>query len=224
MPSPQAVFNQRFHSTLKRYRQYSPRRRALSTGWTISLKFRQIRLFPVCAGGSSAVPADILNYAEGETANSFIKGNTVFSRNWPYQWGEIAANGTIKQDQVNVAPLPGSSTVGGWLLGINKNSKNIEGAWAFIKYLATDGQKTQATTGGHLPGYSAMLEDADVLAANSMLSMEGFQGALATTVSRPVSPEYGKCSDAIINAAHAFLSGNAELDATAATIEAALAG
>ena len=172
---------------------------------------------------SSAVPADILNYAEGETANSFIKGVSVFSRNWPYQWGEIASNGTISQDQVAVAPLPGGSTVGGWLLGINKNSANIEGAWAFIKYLATEGQKTQATTGGHLPGFSAMLEDADVLAANVMLTMEGFQNALAPTISRPVSSEYSKCADAIINAAHAYLSGNGELDATVAAIEAALA-
>ena len=120
-------------------------------------------------------------------------------------------------------PLPGGSTVGGWLLGINKNSKNIEGAWAFIKYLATEGQKTQATTGGHLPGCNAMLEDADVLAANVMLTMEGFQNALATTISRPVSSEYSKCADAIINAAHAYLSGNGELDATVAAIEAALA-
>ena len=171
---------------------------------------------------SAAVPADILNYAEGETANSFIKGNSVFARNWPYQWGEIASNGTITQDQVNVAPLPGGSTVGGWLLGINKNSKNIDGAWAFIKYLATESQKVQATTGGHLPGYTSMLEDADVLAANSMLSMDGFQAALATTVSRPVSSEYGKCADTIMNAAHAFLSGNAELDATVELIEGAL--
>ena len=57
-----------------------------------------------------------------------------------------------------------------------------------------------------------------------MLTMEGFQNALATTISRPVSSEYSKCADAIINAAHAFLSGNAELDATAEIIEAALAG
>ena len=172
---------------------------------------------------SSAVPADILNYAEGETANSFIKGTSVFSRNWPYQWGEIASNGTIKQDQVGVAPLPGGSTVGGWLLGINKNSANIEGAWAFIKYLATEGQVCQATTGGHLPGYNAALTDKAVLDANIMLSMEGFQNALATTVSRPVSSEYGKTADTIINAAHAFLSGNAELDETATIIEGALA-
>ena len=172
---------------------------------------------------SSAVPADILNYAEGETANSFIKGTSVFSRNWPYQWGEIASNGTITQDQVGVAPLPGGSTVGGWLLGINKNSENKEGAWEFIKYLATDGQKTQATTGGHLPGYNAMLENEEVIGANVMLSMTGFQNALATTISRPVSAEYSKTADAIINAGHAFLSGSAELDATVAAIEAALA-
>ena len=174
--------------------------------------------------GSAAVPADILNYAEGETANSFIKGVSVFSRNWPYQWGEIASNGTISQDQVAVAPLPGGSTVGGWLLGINKNSQNKEGAWEFIKYLATEGQLTQATVGGHLPGYNAMLTNEEVVSANVMLSMEGFQNALATTISRPVSSEYSKTADAIINAAHAFLSGNGELEATAATIEAALAG
>ena len=172
---------------------------------------------------SSAVPKDILNYAEGETANSFIKGVSVFSRNWPYQWGEIAANGTITQDQVGVAPLPGGSTVGGWLLGINKNSANKEGAWEFIKFLATDGQVVQATVGGHLPGYTAALTNPDVVAANDMLSMTGFQNALATTVSRPVSSEYSKTADAIINASHAFLSGNGDLDSTAKTVEDALA-
>ena len=172
---------------------------------------------------SPAVPKDILNYAEGETANSFIKGVSVFSRNWPYQWGEIAANGTITQDQVGVAPLPGGSTVGGWLLGINKNSANKEGAWEFIKFLATDGQVVQATVGGHLPGYTAALTNPDVVAANDMLSMTGFQNALATTVSRPVSSEYSKTADAIINASHAFLSGNGDLDSTAKTVEDALA-
>ncbi len=172
---------------------------------------------------SSAVPKDILNYAEGETANSFIKGVSVFSRNWPYQWGEIAANGTITQDQVGVAPLPGGSTVGGWLLGINKNSQNKEGAWEFIQYLATDGQVVQATIGGHLPGCNSALTNPDVIAANDMLSMTGFQNALATTVSRPVSSEYSKTADAIINASHAFLSGNGDLDSTAKTVEDALA-
>ena len=172
---------------------------------------------------SAASPADILNYAEGETHNSFIKGASVFARNWPYQWGMIASDGTISQDVVDVAPLPGGSTVGGWLLGINKNSVNQEGAWDFMKYVATTGQKIMSVQGGYLPGYNETLKDADVIAANVMLSMPGFQNALATTISRPVSAHYSETSDAIMNAAHAYLSGEMELAAAVDAINAALA-
>ncbi|MPM21585.1 putative ABC transporter-binding protein [bioreactor metagenome] len=172
---------------------------------------------------SAAVPADILNYSEGETHNSFIKGASVFARNWPYQWGMIASEGTITQDVVDVAPLPGGSTVGGWLLGINKNSVNKEGAWDFIKYVATQGQKIMSVQGGYLPGYNEMLSDPEVIAANAMLSMTGFQNALATTISRPVSAHYSETSDAIMNAAHAYLSGEMELSAAVEAINAALA-
>lgn len=172
---------------------------------------------------SAAVPEDILNYSEGETHNSFIKGASVFARNWPYQWGMIASEGTITQDVVDVAPLPGGSTVGGWLLGINKNSVNQEGAWDFMKYVATQGQKIMSVQGGYLPGYNEMLSDPEVIAANAMLSMTGFQNALATTISRPVSAHYSETSDAIMNAAHAYLSGEMELAAAAEAINAALA-
>ncbi len=172
---------------------------------------------------SKASPADILNYSEGETHNSFIKGTSVFARNWPYQWGMIASDGTIAQDVVDVAPLPGGSTVGGWLLGINKNSVNKDGAWDFMKYVATMGQKIMSVQGGYLPGYNEMLSDPDVIAANAMLSMPGFQNALATTISRPVSAHYSETSDAIMNAAHAYLSGEMELSAAVEAITAALA-
>lgn len=172
---------------------------------------------------SASTPADILNYAEGETANNFIKGVSVFARNWPYQWGTIASDGTITQDQVDVAPLPGGSTVGGWLLGINKNSVNQEGAWDFMKYVATEGQKIMSIQGGYLPGYTETLSDPDVIAANAMLSMEGFQNALATTISRPVSAHYSETSDAIMNAAHAYLSGEMELADAVSAINTALA-
>ncbi len=172
---------------------------------------------------SAASPVDILNYSEGETHNSFIKGASVFARNWPYQWGMIASDGTISQDVVDVAPLPGGSTVGGWLLGINKNSVNKDGAWDFMKYVATDGQKIMSIQGGYLPGYNEMLNDPEVIAANAMLSMPGFQNALATTISRPVSAHYSETSDAIMNAAHAYLSGEMELTAAVDAINAALA-
>jgi len=172
---------------------------------------------------SDASPVDILNYTEGETHNSFIKGQSVFARNWPYQWGMIKSEGTITTDQVNIAPLPGGSTVGGWLLGMNKNSANKEGAWEFMKFVATkDGQKIMATEGGYLPGYNELLEDADVLASNEMLSMEGFKNALKTTIARPVSPEYAKVSDTIQQTVHKYLSGSMDIDETVSTIQDAL--
>ena len=172
---------------------------------------------------SKAVPADILNYREGETANSFVKGQSVFARNWPYQWGVIKSEGTITVDQVDIAPLPGGSTVGGWLLGMNKNSAHKDGAWDFMKFLATEqGQKIMSTQGGYLPGFNALLEDADVLAGNEMLKMEGFKNALSTTIARPVSAEYAKTSDAIQQNAHKFLSGSQSIEDTVAAINAAL--
>lgn len=173
---------------------------------------------------SKAVPENILNYTEGETANSFIKGESVFARNWPYMWGSIKSDGTIKNDQVAVAPLPGGSTVGGWILGINKNSKNPEGAFAFMKFLnSEDGQVIMSEKGGYLPGLNKMLTDERILKADERLGMVGFQNALKTTIARPVSAEYSKVSDALQQAIYPYLSGSAELDATVTAVEAALA-
>ena len=161
---------------------------------------------------SKAVPENILNYTEGETANSFIKGESVFARNWPYMWGSIKSDGTIKNDQVAVAPLPGGSTVGGWILGINKNSKSPEGAFAFMKFLnSEDGQVIMSEKGGYLPGLNKMLTDERILKADERLSMVNFQNALKTTIARPVSAEYSKVSDALQQAIYPYLSGSAEL-------------
>ncbi|ALC88814.1 ABC transporter substrate-binding protein [Bacillus sp. FJAT-18017] len=170
-------------------------------------------------------PKDILNFMEGETHTNFEQGNAVFSRNWPYAFGRI--NGQedgvkIKVDQVGIAPLPNGGSVGGWLLSLNKNSKNLDGAWEFVKFAAgEEGQKIMSTEGGYLPGFNALLENADVKAKNVMLSYAGFQKALTTTIARPVSPEYSKVSDTIQVQAHKYLSSGAGLDEAAAAIEAA---
>ncbi|MCE5344375.1 MAG: extracellular solute-binding protein [Eubacteriales bacterium] len=173
---------------------------------------------------SKASPDNILNYTEGETANSFVKGESVFARNWPYQWGVIKSEGTITTDQVAVAPLPGGSTVGGWILGINKNSANAEGAFAFMQFLNSEaGQLIMSEQGGYLPGLNKMLTDERIIKSDDRLSMVGFQNALKTTIARPVSAEYSKVSDALQQAIYPYLSGSAEIDATVTAVQAALA-
>jgi multiple sugar transport system substrate-binding protein len=175
---------------------------------------------------SDAVPADILNYTEGETHTSFIEGKSVFARNWPYQYGMIKGeDSNITVDQVTVAPLPKGDTVGGWLLAINAQSENKDGAFAFIKFLAgEEGQRIMSTQGGYVPGFNSLLSDSEVKAANEMLSMEGFTNAVANTIPRPVSAKYSALSDTIQINAHKYLSGSQDLAATVDAIKAALEG
>jgi len=173
---------------------------------------------------SDITPANILNFTEGETHNAFINGQSVFARNWPYQWGMIASEGTINQSQVSVAPLPGGGTVGGWLLAMNANSTNKDGAWALMEFIAThEGQRIFSTAGGYLPGFNDTLNDSEVIANNELLTMQGFQNALLTTIARPVSAEYARVSDQIQRATHGFLAGSVDINTAVSEIQAALA-
>ncbi len=172
---------------------------------------------------SKATPDNIMTYTEGETHNSFIKGESVFARNWPYQWGMIKSEGTITTDQAGVAPLPGGSTVGGWLLAINKNSANQEGAFEFLKFLNSEAGQVIMSTGGYLPGNNAMLSNEEIIKNNALLSMEGFKNALKTTIARPVSAEYAKVSDALQQAIYGYLNGSTDIDTAVTAVQAALA-
>lgn len=173
---------------------------------------------------SGVTPKDIMVYTEGETHNAFLNGESVFARNWPYMNG-MAASGeyTVKAEQVGYAPLPAGGTVGGWILGINSNSQNKEGAEAFLKFIAgPEGQKINATVGSYLPGFNALLEDASVKDSNALLTNDGFAKALSTTIARPVVANYSEVSDTIQIKAHQYLSGNGELDAAVDTISSQL--
>lgn len=173
---------------------------------------------------SKVVPADILNYDEGATDTSFTQGKSVFSRNWPYQYGLIKGETSkVKPDQISIAPLPTGNVVGGWLLSMNKNSKSPEGAWAFMTFVAgQEGQKINSTQGGYLPGFNALLNDEEIKKSNELLNFPGFQKALQSTISRPVSAEYAKVSDTVQVNVHKYLSGSQDIDTTVKTLEEAL--
>lgn len=174
---------------------------------------------------SKATPEDILVYTEGESQAAFTNGESVFLRNWPYVNGMIAAGDQpVKADQVGFAPLPSGSTVGGWILGVNANSKNLDAAKDFLSFIAgPEGQKINATVGSYMPGFNALMTDSDVLKANTLLTNTGFQNALKATIARPVVPNYSEVSDTIQIKAHEFLSGNGSLDDAVKAIQEKLA-
>lgn len=173
---------------------------------------------------SKATPEDILVYTEGETHSAFTNNEAVFARNWPYMFGMAASDDTpIDVNNVGFAPLPNGGTVGGWLIGINKNTDNMDGARDFAIFLAGEkGQRIYSTSNASLPGMNNLLEDAEIMAVNKLLSSDSFKTALSNTIARPVVANYQEVSDKIQVATHAYLSGSKSLDDAAAEIEEAL--
>ena len=113
----------------------------------------------------------LLMYQEPESLATFIQGNAVFHRNWPYAW-EVANDPRRSSiaGKVGVTSLPhfpngeSVSALGGWLYGISAYSEHPEEAWTFIRFLSSYGmQKYFALRAGIAPSRTALFSDADLL-------------------------------------------------------------
>lgn len=172
---------------------------------------------------SEGTPKDILVYQEDQSANSLINGDCVFMRNWPYVWALMNGETTVKQEQVEIAPLPTGSCIGGWLAAINVNSEKKEGAWAFLDFLTSmEGQVIYAAGSGCAPGWNEAAEDENVKAGNQLLEKPGFVTALNSTIARPSSDNYQELSDSLQISIHKYLSGESDIDTTTAELESLL--
>ncbi|RSK26640.1 ABC transporter substrate-binding protein [Bacillus sp. HMF5848] len=175
---------------------------------------------------SDFVPSNVTTFAEPESHTSFIEGQSVFIRNWPYQWN--LANDEEQSNivgKIGVAPLPAGdagsgAALGGWMSGINKFSENKEAAWEFLKFMTgTEGQKISAIHGGLAPTLPELFNDEEVLAANPFFAEEGFVNGLNAAVSRPLAPNYPEVSEILqINISKA-IAGEVSVADAVATME-----
>jgi len=150
-------------------------------------------------------PQSVAQYTEQESAATFLNGDAVFCRNWPYMYALAAdpEQSKIKQDQISVAPLPAGSGpngksvsgLGGWSFLINAamDEKTQDAAWKFIEFAsAPEQQKFRAIEGGFLPTLKALYDDQDVLDAVPVIKLA--PEVLSRTVPRPISPYYSDMS------------------------------
>lgn len=153
---------------------------------------------------SDFVPDNINTFTETETHTSFIEGQSVFVRNWPYQWG--LANDPEQSkiiDKVGVAPLPAgddgsAAALGGLMTGISAFTEHPEEAWEFLKFMTgPEGQKILAIHAGVAPTLTELFEDEEILEANPFFANEGFVKGVSAAVSRPVVPNYTEISEVI---------------------------
>lgn len=164
------------------------------------------------AGG--VAPEAVTEFRELEATQTFLAGDAVFMRNWPYVYGSLMDPGqsAITADQVGVAPIPVStsprsySCLGGWNLMINASSQKQDVAWEFIRFATDpDQQKMRALEGGFLPTLNILYEDPEIQQAMPVVVLG--REALTNVRARPPSPFYSQMSPRISGVFNRVLRG-----------------
>ena len=140
-------------------------------------------------------PAMVTTSDEEVVRHIFESGQAIFMRNWPYAWVLLQRDGSNVQGRVGMAPLPTFashphvSTLGGWHLGIAKNSRHPEEAWKLIEFLTSyRAQQVMALRVGIQPSRSAVYRDRELLDAHPFLV--DLQPIMVSARPRPVTPFY----------------------------------
>lgn len=181
---------------------------------------------------SEAAPQAVANYTEMESHTTFLNGDSVFLRNWPYVYGLVTPEqSNITRDQVGVAPLPSgdggesSPGLGGWNFYINATaSEEVQnGAWEFVMFASQpEQQRFRAIDGGFLPTLSALYEEQEVLDAIPVVEQAGGLDAIQNATPRPISPYYSDMSLVMAEQFHNSLTGSTSPEEAISTTQTEL--
>ncbi|ODN30554.1 ABC transporter substrate-binding protein [Fervidobacterium thailandense] len=159
-------------------------------------------------------PRAVTTYMEEEARRVFQNGQAVFMRNWPYAWALLNDPKESKvAGKVGVAPLPAgpagrsAATLGGWMLGINKNAtpEEKEAAKKLIKFLTSyDEQLYKAINAGQNPTREAVYKDPQLKKAAPF--MVELYGVFINAEPRPRTAKYSELSDVMQKYIHAALT------------------
>ena len=172
-------------------------------------------------------PLAVATYMEDTSHGAFVRGDSVFLRNWPYVYALLSnpKQSKIGQDQVGIAPIPVNegdqsySCLGGWNFFINAASQKKYAAWEFIKFMTDPQQlKTNALQGSKLPTRRSLYEDQEVLSKVPVARL-GREAIIDNSRPRPVSPYYSDMSLVMAEQFNASLKGNVSPEQAVKTIE-----
>jgi multiple sugar transport system substrate-binding protein len=140
-------------------------------------------------------PQLVTTAIEEPTRHIFGSGRALFMRNWPYAWNIFEQKDSVIRGKVGVSALPhfgaegSASTLGGWQLGVNRNSRNAEAAEKLVLFLTSpEIQKKLALSIGYKPTRKSLYEDPELLQKQPF--MTGLFEVFMSARPRPVSPYY----------------------------------
>jgi multiple sugar transport system substrate-binding protein len=176
-------------------------------------------------------PQAVLQYKEDESHATFVRGDAVFLRNWPYVYAIVAnpEESEIKPEQVGVTPIPVAqqgersfSTLGGWNFFINAASDMQEEGWEFIRWMTAPEQlKTNALQGSKLPVRQSLYDDQELL-DNVPVARLGKEAIVQNSTPRPVSPFYSDMSLELAKQYNAALAGDISPEQAVNTLQSQL--
>lgn len=172
-------------------------------------------------------PAAVTEFREAQSLATFLRGDAVFLRSWPYVEGRLEGSG-LDAASVGVAPIPalspdgvGYGCLGGWNLMIHAKATSAErdAAWAFIRFLTDERlQKRQALEAGLLPARPSVYADEEVAKARPVLRL-GRELLAERTRVRPSTTVHAEVSERVASVFRLVLAGEMTGEAAAARID-----
>ncbi len=165
-------------------------------------------------------PDKVTSFKENESFRYFISQNGVFIRAWPSFSGNdekvFPGFSTLKKDLIFL-PNPyfhdGKKVAifGGWNLMISKNSRNIEEAVTFLKFvISPEAQQLMYEHGQYLPVVKQLFTDRKFL--EKYPEIQFFNEYLKRGVHRPFLKDYTRISDILVYYVKEAISGQMSVD------------
>ncbi|MEQ9670024.1 extracellular solute-binding protein [Coleofasciculus sp. G2-EDA-02] len=143
---------------------------------------------------------EVILYSEQESLDRFNQDpNTLFLRQWPYAWNQLADPSNVGVQVLNLSFDPDKNTWvpsgcnGSWGLGISKNSQHPDKAWKALQYFTSQAaQKKMILEQGYLPSREALYDDPEIKAKYPYLP--SLKEAVTNSILRPPIPQYDQAS------------------------------
>ncbi len=161
-------------------------------------------------------PGLVATADEETTRRIFNDGRAVFLRNWFYAWNLFEEEGSPVRGKTGLAPIPpgsgsGGATLGGWQLGVTRDSPHPDEAWALVEFLTRSESQAYLTRRvGYRPSRPSLYRDPELTRQNPIL--ESLLPILDTAHPRPITPLYQAVSQTLQAKFSAIVAGIEDVD------------
>jgi trehalose/maltose transport system substrate-binding protein len=164
------------------------------------------------------VSPELVATADEETTRRiFNDGRAVFLRNWFYAWNLFENEGSPVRGKTGLAPIPpgesglGGSTLGGWQLGITRDSPHPDESWALVEFLTRPESQAYLTRRvGYRPSRPSLYREPELTKQIPVLS--SLLPILESAHPRPVTPLYLAVSETLQAKLSAIVAGIEDVD------------